>query len=77
MIKQTLNVALAERAYPIHIGSKLLNQTELLLEHLSSKQVAIVSNTTVAPLYLNKVANPLRQAGNKVIEIILPDGEKY
>lgn len=77
MIKQTLNVALAERAYPIHIGSKLLNQTELLLEHLSSKQVAIVSNTTVAPLYLNIVANPLRQAGIKVIEIILPDGEKY
>jgi 3-dehydroquinate synthase len=77
MMKQTLNVALAERTYPIHIGVGLLNQTELLLNHLKSKQVAIVSNTTVAPLYLNKVAQPLRDAGINVVEIILPDGEAY
>lgn len=76
-MKQTLNVALGKRSYTIHIGSGMLNQSELLLECLSSKQVAIVSNTTVAPLYLERVAKPLREAGIRVIEIILPDGERY
>jgi 3-dehydroquinate synthase len=76
-MKQILNVALAERSYPIHIGSGLLNETELLLKHLKQKQVAIVTNTTVAPLYLARVAQPLRDAGVQVVEIILPDGEQY
>jgi 3-dehydroquinate synthase len=76
-MKQILNVALAERSYPIHIGRGMLNETELLLKHLKQKQVAIVSNTTVAPLYLAKVAKPLRDAGVQVVEIILPDGEQY
>jgi 3-dehydroquinate synthase len=76
-MKQILNVALAERSYPIHIGSGLLSDTELLLQHLKQKHVAIVTNTTVAPLYLDKVAKPLRDAGVHVVEIILPDGEQY
>ena len=74
---QTLNVALGDRAYPIHIGRGLLSQPELILLHLKRKQVAIVTNTTVAPLYLEKLAKPLRDAGVGVIEIILPDGEAY
>jgi 3-dehydroquinate synthase len=74
---QTLNVALGDRAYPIHIGSGLIQQAELILPHLQRKQVAIVTNTTVAPLYLERLAKPLREAGVGVIEIILPDGEAY
>lgn len=74
---QTLTVSLADRSYPIHIGSGLLAQAELLLPHLKRKQVAIVSNTTVAPLYMHTIAQPLRDAGVSVIEIILPDGEAY
>ncbi len=74
---QTLNVALGDRAYPIHIGSGLIQQAELILPHLKRKQVAIVTNTTVAPLYLDRLAKPLREAGVGVIEIILPDGEAY
>lgn len=74
---QTLEVSLAERTYTIHIGSGLLNQTELLLHHLKGKQVAIISNTTVAPLYMQQVAQPLRDKGMRVIEVILPDGEAY
>ena len=77
MTKKVLNVALAERSYPIHIGLGLLDDAALLLQHLSNNQVAIVSNTTVAPLYMKKVAQPLRDKGIKVVEIILPDGEKY
>lgn len=74
---QTLNVALDSRAYPIHIGRGLLNKTELILPYLKRKSVAIVTNTTVAPLYLEVIAAPLRAAGVSVLEIILPDGEAY
>ena len=74
---QTLNVALGDRAYPIHIGRGLMTQIELILPHLKRNNVAIVTNTTVAPLYLEKLAKPLREAGVSVLEIILPDGEAH
>jgi 3-dehydroquinate synthase len=74
---QTLNVSLGNRSYPIHIGTGLLSQVELILPYLVRPQVAIVTNTTVAPLYLNALAQPLRDAGVGVLEIILPDGEAY
>jgi 3-dehydroquinate synthase len=74
---QTLNVALADRSYPIHIGLGLLDKPELILPYLGRKQVAIVSNTTIAPLYLEKLAQPLRMAGVSVVPIVLPDGEAH
>jgi 3-dehydroquinate synthase len=77
MTIQTLEVSLGDRSYPILIGQRLLSQAALFLPYLKGKQVAIVSNTTVAPLYLNSVSQPLREAGITVIEIVLPDGEAY
>jgi 3-dehydroquinate synthase len=74
---QTLQVELGERAYPIHIGSQLLGRADLILPHLKRKQVAIVTNTTVAPLYLDQLSQTLQAAGVAVIPIILPDGEQY
>lgn len=74
---QTLTVALGDRAYPIHVGSGLLNQPELILPYLKNQQVAIVTNTTVGPLYLARVQNVLRQANVKMVPIVLPDGEVY
>ncbi|HEY8118965.1 MAG TPA: 3-dehydroquinate synthase [Methylophilaceae bacterium] len=74
---QTLHVALGERTYPIHIGQNLITDPGLILPHLKRKQVAIVTNTTVAPLYLEKLSQPLLQAGVAIIPIVLPDGEVY
>lgn len=74
---QTLNVSLADRSYPIHIGRSLISNAELMLPYLKRKHVAIVTNTTVAPLYLEKLSQTLQAAGVKVITIILPDGEAY
>ncbi len=74
---QTLNVALGDRAYPIHIGSGLLSQVDIILPYLKRKNVAIVTNTTVAPLYLAKLSQALKDAGVSVLEIILPDGEAH
>ena len=77
MSMRSLNVSLGARSYPIRIGHGLLAQAELITPHLRSPRVAIVSNTTVAPLYLDTLAAPLRAAGVQVAEIILPDGEAY
>lgn len=77
MTMQTLAVQLGERSYPIHIGKGLLAQADLLLPHLKRKQVAVVSNTTVAPLYMPILVKALESAGVNVIQIILPDGEAY
>jgi 3-dehydroquinate synthase len=74
---QTLNVALAKRSYPIHIGRGLLTDASLILPHLKRKHVAIVTNTTVAPLYLAQLSDTLQASGVQVIPIILPDGEAY
>lgn len=74
---QTLKVELASRSYPIHIGRKLLSDASLILPHLKRKHVAIVTNTTVAPIYLEQLSQTLQAVGVKVLSIILPDGEAY
>jgi 3-dehydroquinate synthase len=70
-----LTVDLGERSYPIEIGQGLLEQPELLTRHISGRQVMIVSNTTVAPLYLDRVQASLQ--GFNTATVILPDGEQY
>lgn len=74
---QTLTVGLTERNYPIYIGSDLLECAELLLPHLPHKRAAVVTNTTVAPLYLDPLRATLQTHGVHMIPIILPDGEQY
>lgn len=72
---RTLTVDLGDRNYPIHIGPGLLGQPALLRPHIPSRQVMIVSNETVAPLYLEKLRAGLD--GLRVESCILPDGEEY
>mgnify|MGYP001455890069 CR=1 FL=1 len=74
---QTLNVALGERSYPIHIGIGLLNRVDLIVPSLRSRKVLIVTNTTVAPLYLATLRGALERSDIRVAEVILPDGEGY
>ncbi|MEE9492877.1 MAG: 3-dehydroquinate synthase [Gammaproteobacteria bacterium] len=71
----TLNLDLGIRSYPIHIGPGLLGNQDLLREHIPGKQVLVVSNETVAPLYLEAVLDSL--SGLTVQTVILPDGEKF
>ena len=76
-MKTVLSVGLQERSYEIHIGAGLLTHADLLLAHIPHKRVAIVSNTTVAPLYLAQLSTTLKTIGVSAIEIVLPDGEQY
>ncbi len=72
---ETLTVALGDRSYPIHIGENLLARDDLLRPHIKSSQVCIVTNGTVAPLYLEKVKAAL--TGLQVRVVTLPDGESH
>ncbi|MGV8989838.1 MAG: 3-dehydroquinate synthase [Thiobacillus sp.] len=74
---QTLTVDLGDRAYPIHIGNSLLGQTDLILPHLAQKRAMVVTNTTVAPLYLAQLTATLEAGGVAVTSVVLPDGEAY
>jgi 3-dehydroquinate synthase len=72
---RTLHVDLGDRSYPIYIGPRLIGDAELYRRHIVGRQVMVVSNETVAPLYLEPVVGAL--AGYQVESVILPDGEVY
>ena len=72
---KTLTVDLGNRSYPIYIGSGLLDQPELLTRHIAGHSALVVSNETVAPLYLDRVMASLESL--KHATCILPDGEQY
>jgi 3-dehydroquinate synthase len=74
---QKLKVELLERSYDIHVGNGLLDSCELLIRHIPKKRAAIISNTTVAPLYLQSLRTKLSIAGVETISVILPDGEQH
>jgi 3-dehydroquinate synthase len=74
---QTLTVSLADRSYPIHIGSGLLARKESFAPFIAGTTVAIVTNETVAPLYLPQVKATIASLGKSIIEVILPDGEEH
>jgi len=75
---KTLTVALASRTYPIYIGVDLLHRTSLFAPHVqNSSAIALVTNTTVAPLYAQELRNTLAPLGKPVFTIVLPDGEAW
>lgn len=72
---KSFDVGLHERSYPIYIGSGLLRHSDLFQRHIQSRQVMVVTNATVAPLYLARVLDALED--RQVAKVILPDGESY
>ena len=74
---RTLTVELGERSYPIHIGPGLIANADLIVSRLPQKRVAVVTNDTVAPLYLNAFVDALERAGTSALPIVVPDGETH
>lgn len=72
---KTLTVDLGDRAYPIHIGPGLLAEPDLLTPHITGRQVMVVTNETVAPLYLAQLQTALGDYDHDAV--ILPDGEEF
>jgi 3-dehydroquinate synthase len=74
-----VEVDLGDRTYPIYIGRGLLDQGHLLQQHIPGKTVLIVTNTTVAPLYLDRCIAALSSGDSPITPhvVILPDGEEH
>ena len=72
-----LQVELGDRSYPIFIGQNLLSDGSLIAQYISAKKIMIVTNTTVAQLYLEQVTASLVEQGKTVDNVILADGERY
>jgi 3-dehydroquinate synthase len=74
---QTLTVALGERSYPIHIGADLICRADLIVSQLPQHDVAVITNSTVAALYLPPLTAALTAQGVQTVPIVLPDGESH
>ncbi len=74
---ERITVTLGERSYPITIAAGLFNDPASFLPLKAGDQAMLVTNETLAPLYLDRVRHLLEQAGVKVDSVILPDGEQY
>lgn len=72
---QTVKVNLAERSYTVYIGSSMLGRAHPAFDNCRGGTVLVVSNETVAPLYLDTLRQSL--AGADMHSLILPDGESY
>jgi 3-dehydroquinate synthase len=72
---QELKIDLGARSYPIYIGDGLLSRSDLFGRHIGSGALAIVTNTTVAPLYLERLK--LALSARRVLDVVLPDGEQF
>jgi 3-dehydroquinate synthase len=74
---KTLEVDLGTRSYPIHIGADLIDQSPLFNACEKASSLFIVTNTTVAPLYADRLSKTLEKFGKSIRKIVLPDGESY
>ena len=72
---ERLRIELGERSYPILVGAGLLDDPGLLGESVAARDVLVVTNTTVGPLYLARLERSL--AGKRVASVVLPDGERH
>lgn len=74
-IYQQVTVSCIEHNYPIYIGINLLSDAEILRRHIKSLQVLIVTNSTIAPLYLSRVQQAFSMMQCEVV--VIPDGEQH
>lgn len=72
---KTISVDLGDRSYPIFIGEKLMSDPSLVEPYVKGKQVMIVTNETIAPLYLEQTKKLFSKFD--VSEVVLPDGEQF
>jgi 3-dehydroquinate synthase len=72
---ERVGIDLGPRSYPILIGPGLINDAGVLGEHIAARDLLIVTNETIAPLYLQQLQGALRD--RRTATLVLPDGEQY
>lgn len=75
MVMHTLTVTYPMGKYPIYIGKALFNNSDLLRQHIRGQQIMLITNETIAPLYLSLINNLLTDY--QFDSLIIPDGERY
>jgi len=74
---QTVQVSLADRPYSIHIGPALIGDAAIIASFVKGTTAVIVTNETLAPIFLPRVRDAVASIGKQILEIVLPDGEAY
>ena len=75
-MSRTVEIDLGARRYPIHVGAGVIGERRLLAPHVGDRHVFVVTNETVAPLYLDQLRPALEDASRVDIHVIA-DGEQY
>jgi 3-dehydroquinate synthase len=76
-VSQSVSIALGDRSYPINIGSGLLGNAQSYAALPAASSALIVSNTTIAPLYLQQLQTALQNKYTHIHSVVLPDGEAH
>ncbi len=76
ILKETINVDLGARSYPIYIGKDFIEDADFLRSHIKGKQLVVVTDENVASFYLEAFSANFR-LGFDLLEVILPAGEVY
>ncbi|MDA8445532.1 3-dehydroquinate synthase [Paracidovorax valerianellae] len=72
-----VDIALGDRSYPIVIGEKLLGHSSTYQALPAAASALIVTNSTVAPLYAQRLHDALTARYPRVLQVVLPDGEEH
>ncbi|MEE4218760.1 MAG: 3-dehydroquinate synthase [Xanthomonadales bacterium] len=72
---KTINIELPANSYPVYLGRGLLLESGLWDQHLGNGKILVVSNETVAPLYLETLLSTIGSRGCEVH--VIPDGEQF
>ncbi len=76
-MRRRIEVSLGERSYPIHVGEDLLDDPSVFAPHVGGRTAAVITNTTVDPLYRERLVNTLGRSDARCLTIARPDGEAY
>ena len=75
-MNHTIEIDLGVRRYPIHVGAGIIDAQELFAAHVGDRHVFVVTNETVAPLYLDRLRTALADA-SRIDTHVVADGEQY
>ena len=75
-MSRTVEIDLGERRYPIHVGAGIIGDRRLFAPHVSGRGAFVVTNKTVAPLYLDRLHQALADAAGVDVHVIA-DGERH
>lgn len=75
-MSRTVEIDLGDRRYPIHVGAGILGERQLFTPHVCGRHAFVVTNETVAPLYLDRLRPALADASS-VDTHVIADGERH